>query len=448
MLSAGTSQSLALEPVTGFHSRSRGIPVVGGGGEERLILRPEHEPMADTPHSSLPGQPGHGMPGITSTTYDDALLGFLPSEQPAVDGEPETDNALWAVVFAGGIGSRFWPLSTPARPKPLLRLVGDRPLIADTLRRLQPLVPASRTLVLTSADIADAIRVAIPELPEKNMLVEPRPLGTAAALAWGAQEIINRVGRNTVFCALHADLSAQFEDEFRNTIRRAAAYAAKDDGKLVAIGARPTRPDTGFGYMLGGAELEPGISFAKGGACAVTRFVEKPGPLQAEEFISDGAMWNAGIYCWQAGTVLDALEANTTELADGLMYLTSGKVDRFFGMVQSISIERGLLERVDSLICVPSSFGWDDVGTWACLRRVRELDDTGNGVIGDALLVDAESNVVHTESGRVVVYGVNSLLVVSLPGVTFVTSLERAAELAPLFEALPKELRRNPTAEL
>ncbi len=403
--------------------------------------------MAELPNSSLPGQPGSGVPGISSTVFDDASIGFLPSEQPDSDGDLETDSALWAVVFAGGIGSRFWPLSTPERPKPLLRLVGDRPLIADTLRRLHPLIPAERTLVMTSADIADAIRAAIPQLPEKNMLVEPRPLGTAAALAWGAQEIINRVGRTTVFCALHADLSAQYEDEFRRSISRAAGYAARDEGALVAIGARPTRPDTGFGYMLGGAELEPGLPLAKGGACVVSRFVEKPGPLQAEDFIADGAMWNAGIYCWQAGAVLDALEAHTPELQDGLAYLANGKVDRFFGMVQSVSIERGLLERIDSLVCVPSSFGWDDVGTWACLRRVRELDDTGNGVIGDALLVDAESNVVHTESGRVVVYGVNSLLVVSLPGVTFVTSLERAAELAPLFEGLPKGMKRNPTAE-
>jgi mannose-1-phosphate guanylyltransferase len=144
--------------------------------------------MAESPHSSLPGQPGSGgMPGITTSAYDDATLGFLPQEQPETEAELGTDSALWAVVFAGGIGSRFWPLSTPEHPKPLLRLVGEHPLIADTLRRLQPLIPAERTLVLTSEDIADAIRDAIPQLPEKNMLVEPRPLGTAAALAWGAQ---------------------------------------------------------------------------------------------------------------------------------------------------------------------------------------------------------------------------------------------------------------------
>jgi mannose-1-phosphate guanylyltransferase len=419
-----------------------------------VLLPDEHSrlsnpDMADPTHSSLPGQPsGSGVPGISSTAFDDPALGFLTAEEPEGEGSVETDSALWAVVFAGGIGSRFWPLSTPERPKPLLRLVGDRPLIADTLRRLHPLIPAERTLVLTSADIAEAIRAVIPTLPEKNMLVEPRPLGTAAALAWGAQEIINRAGRDTVFVALHCDLAAQYEGEFRRSIREAAGYAAAEDAPLVAIGTRPTRSDTSFGYMLAGTELTPGVTLSQGGVCTVARFVEKPGPMQVEEFIEAGAMWNAGIYCWQAGAVLSALEANTPELQDGLAYLAAGKVDRFFGMVQSVSIERGLMERVEGLVCVPASFGWDDVGTWACLRRVRELDDTGNGVVGDAMLVDAESNVVHSEAGRVVVYGVNSLLVVSLPGVTFVTSLEKAAELAPLFDSLPKELRRNPTAEI
>ena len=143
--------------------------------------------MADTSNSSFPGQqPDHGLPGISSMAFDDPTLGFLPSEQPELEGELAVDTALWAVVFAGGIGSRFWPLSTPERPKPLLRLVGDRPLIADTLARLNPLIPAERTLVLTSADIAEAIHAAIPELPHKNLLIEPRPLGTAAALASGA----------------------------------------------------------------------------------------------------------------------------------------------------------------------------------------------------------------------------------------------------------------------
>jgi mannose-1-phosphate guanylyltransferase len=383
-----------------------------------------------------------------AAVVDDAAdaVGTLTAEQPEAEDALATDAALWAVVLAGGIGSRFWPLSTPQRPKQLLALVGDRPLIADTVGRLGPLIPAERVLVVTSRDIADALHAAIPEIPHANMLIEPRPLGTAAALAWGAQEVARRAGPKTVFCALHADLAAGYPDEFRRALRRAAGIAASDDC-LVALAARPTRPETGFGYMLPGAPLEPELPLSKGGACRVRRFVEKPGPILAEELIEAGALWNTGVFVWQAGVVLDALAAHTTELAHGLSALEAGRYDRFAGMIQSISIDRGLMERSERVVALTADFGWDDVGTWACLRRVRELDDTGNGVAGAAHLVDASSNIVHAESGTVVVYGVSKMLVVTLPGLTFVTSLDRATELNPLLDVLPSELRPRPARD-
>jgi len=173
----------------------------------------------------------------------------------------------------------------------------------------------------------------------------------------------------------------------------------------------------------------------------VARFVEKPGAILAEELIAQGALWNTGIFVWQAGTVLDALAERTPELQPGLAALAAGKMDRFSGLIQAVSIERGLLERSDDVIALPGEFGWDDVGTWASLRRVRELDDTGNGVWGPAHLVDASSCVVHADGGTtVVLYGLSGMLVVARPGLTFVTSIERAAELNPLLNALPDEL--------
>jgi mannose-1-phosphate guanylyltransferase len=412
--------------------------------------------MADTSAGTFPpaydGQDGgHGygeQPAGGEEQGDTTGVGVMPEEQLQPVDALRTRDALWAVIFAGGIGSRFWPLSTPERPKPLLKLVGESPLVADTVRRLHPLVPADRVLVFTSEDIADAVRGALPQVPTKNILVEPRPLGTAAALAWAAHEMATRAGPTAVFCALHADLAAQYEDEFRETIRQAAKLAG-EDGRLVAIAARPTRPETGFGYIVPGPVLDEDASgTVDGGARRIARFVEKPGPLLAEELIDGGALWNCGIYCWRTDVVMAALREHTTELQDGLGYLEEGRIDRFAGMIQNISIERGLLERHGDAVCLSAEFGWDDVGTWACLRRVRELDDTGNGVIGDALLVDASSNVVHAEAGRVVCYGVNSLLVVSLKGVTFVTTLDRARELNPLLDALPPQLKRNPIAEL
>jgi mannose-1-phosphate guanylyltransferase len=425
-----------------------------------------HRPRPASPDAFGPSGPPSGLPFGSPFPSAEVVeaVDTLPGEQPETDPSLQTGLSLWAVVFAGGIGSRFWPLSTPERPKQLLALLGDRPLIADTIARLAPTVPASRVLVLTSADIADALHAAIPDVPHANLLVEPRPMGTAAALAWGAHEIARRVGPKTVFCAMHADLAAGYPDELRRLLKRAAGIASHDP-VLVALGAEPTRPETGFGYLVPGEPLDAAAASADraGGATgaheassmvprtaaySVSRFVEKPGPLLAEELIADGAFWNTGIVVSQAGVVLDALTEVTTELQPGMAALTAGKLDRFAGLIQSVSLERGLLERIANVVVLPGEFGWDDVGTWASLRRVRELDDTGNGVWGSAHLVDSSSCVVHAEGGTVVAYGLSGMLVVSRPGLTFVTTLDRAVHLNPLLDALPESLAGRPRREL
>ena len=411
-----------------------GDAAAAGNGRE-----PRRGPPAAAP--TVPSVPIGGGAG-----REESGVGTLTQEEPAAEGEPRTEAALWAVVLAGGIGSRFWPLSTPERPKQLLSLVGERPLIADTIARLAPLVPPERVLVLTSRDIAERVHAAIPDVPAENMLVEPRPLGTAAALAWGAQEVARRAGPETVFCAMHADLACAFPDEFRRVLRQAATVAAVD-AHLVVVGARPTRPETGFGYMLTGAPLDADAMGASEGPAPVVRFVEKPGAILAETLIGEGALWNAGIYVWRASVVLEAIAQHCAELWPGLDALQAGDYERFAGTIQHVSIDRGLLERSDKVVALPADFGWDDVGTWAALRRVRDLDDTGNGGFGPVHFVECASNVVHCETGTVVAYGVSHLLLVALPGLTFVTTLERAAELNPLLEKLPAEMRKNPLGQ-
>jgi mannose-1-phosphate guanylyltransferase len=367
-------------------------------------------------------------------------------DAPRPDPQRDTDTTLWAVVFAGGIGTRFWPLATPRRPKQVLPLVNERPLIADTIARLAPAVPADRVLVVTSADIADAIRQAIPEVPAANHLVEPRPLGTAAALAWGATEVARRAGPDAVFVALHADLAVAFPDSFRQTLHRGAALAARHP-ILVAIGARPTRSETAFGYLLPGAPLDPDEGIADGGPCRVDHMVEKPRIALADTLIDQGALWYTGMCCLRARVALDELAANTPELRQALPALQAGDVVRYADLGTTVSIERGLLERTEQLVVLPGDFGWDDVGTWAALRRIRDLDDTGNGVMGPVHCVDASGNVVHADGGRVVVYGITGMLVVAMPGLTFVTSLDKATELGPLLNRLPGSLRFNPGQE-
>jgi mannose-1-phosphate guanylyltransferase len=373
-----------------------------------------------------------------------SAVGTLPAEQmQPVDGQ-FTDLAIWAVVFAGGIGSRFWPLSTPARPKPLLALVTGNSLLQDTVGRFQPLIPPERVLVVTSRDIAPAIRTAITDIPEANILIEPRPLGTSAALAWGAREVARRAGPHTSMVAVHCDLAVGFPGAFRESLRRAASLAHRERA-IVAIGTRPTRAEPQFGYIRVGFALDPDLALHEGGAHHVTEFIEKPTEAEAGALLDDGALWHSGIIVSSAEVLLENLEHCTKEIAPGFEALNAGNLPAFVGMIQSISLERGLLERANRLLVMLGDFAWDDIGTWGSLRRARDLDDDGNGALGHVEFVDAASNVVHTEAGTVVLYGVNKLLVVSLPGLTFVTTLEKAGDLKALLDALPGSMRINPS---
>jgi mannose-1-phosphate guanylyltransferase len=371
-----------------------------------------------------------------------AALDTQPAEQPAAARDLEADAALWAVVLAGGIGSRFWPLSGPRRPKQLLRLLGDDPLIADCIGRLDPLIPAERVLVVTSADIAPAIREAIPGVPQRNVLVEPRPLGTAAAVAYGAREVSRRAGPDTLACALHADIAASFPDAFRHTVRLAGAVAATNDA-IVTIGTAANRAEPGFGYVVPAAPLSVDQPFLQGGAAFVERFVEKPSAEVAAGLMAQGAVWHTGICVWRARTMLEMLLQLTPEVSPALHLLESGRLEAFFAAVESTSIERGLFERSRRLIVVPGEFGFDDVGTWASLRRARDLDDSGNGGHGNAHFVDATGNIVHADGTDVVVYGVDNLLVVTIEGITFVTTVEKATDLRPLLDRLPADVRKR-----
>ncbi len=350
---------------------------------------------------------------------------------------------IWAVVFAGGIGSRFWPLATPATPKPVLPLVGGRPLVAESIDRLDPLIPADRVLVVTSADIADAVRAAVPALPAPNVLIEERPIGTAAALAWGVSEVSRRAGDDTMVCAMHVDLAAAFPAALRDAIRRAALTASRERA-LVTIGVRPSRPEPSFGYIRAGSLIGGSEPLDRGGAADVSEFVEKPGPVAAAALVREGALWHSGMIIGSAREFRDALAMYVPEVSGGLRQLASGDVAGFSATARPVSIERGLLERIGRLVVMAPEFGWDDIGTWAGLRRVRELDDTGNGALGDVHFVDSTGNVVHAERGTVVLFGVSQLLVVTRPGITFVTTLERAADLKPLLDSLPGSARINP----
>lgn len=340
----------------------------------------------------------------------------------------------WIVVLAGGVGSRFWPLSTPARPKQLLPLVTDASLLSDTLRRLAPLAPRERTLVLTNAALVSAVAGLLPSLPRENIIAEPAPAGTAAALAWAAAVVESRDGGDAVMLCVHADWAIGDEPGFRTALER-AARAAERHRSLVTVGVVPSRPDPGFGYIQPGDEVEAGVF-------RVRRFVEKPDRRRAESMRSEGYLWNSGIFVWRAGDYLAEVRAHTPEVAPALD-AAGGDIGRFFGGVRSVSVDVGVLERSSRVLVLPGDFGWDDVGTWAALHRVRALDPSGNALHGAVHALDSSGNVVHSDGSPVALYGVHDLVVVTTNGMTLVTTTERAADLKTLIESLPAGMRER-----
>jgi mannose-1-phosphate guanylyltransferase len=338
----------------------------------------------------------------------------------------------WAVILAGGVGSRFWPLSTPQRPKQLLALVNDAPLLVNTVRRLAPAVPAERTLVITNASLAEAVRSMVPQLPAENVIAEPRAAGTGPALTWAALEIDRRDADTSVMLCVHADWAIGDEREFRSTLER-AARVAEQHAALVTVGVIPARPDPGLGYIQPGEAVD--------GARRVARFVEKPDRATAERMVREGYLWNSGIFVWRVKDFLDEVRAHAPEIADATRSEAATDLRRFFAAVRPITVDYAVMERSARVLVLPGDFGWDDVGTWGALHRVRALDAASNAVAGAVHAVDASNNVVHADSGTVVLYGVHDLVVVTRAGLTLVTTRDRAADLKTLLERLPPGVR-------
>jgi mannose-1-phosphate guanylyltransferase len=337
----------------------------------------------------------------------------------------------WAVILAGGSGTRFWPLSTPDNPKQLLPLTGPRSTAEDAVVRLDGLVPRERVLVVTGASLAPTLRQRL-RLEAANVLVEPRPASTGPALVWATVEALRRDAEAEVL-SLHADWAVGDSGEFRRTAD-AALRVARLHQCLVTVGIVPSRPETGYGYIVPGKDLGDG-------ARTVARFVEKPDAATALDLMADGALWNSGLFAWTGATLVAEIERHTPEIARHLHRLGSGDVAGFFREVTPVSIDVGLLERSAAVAVVSGIFAWDDVGTWEALGRVRPKDAEGNVLVGRAVAHESHDCVVWAEDDVVVLSGVRDLVVVRANGRVLVMPRNRAGEMKRLLDALPQDVR-------
>jgi mannose-1-phosphate guanylyltransferase len=337
----------------------------------------------------------------------------------------------WAVILAGGSGTRFWPLSTPEHPKQLLPLAGATSTAEETIDRLTGLVPRDRILVVTGAALATPLERRL-KLPADNILIEPRAASTAPALIWATTEAQRRDPDAEVL-SLHADWAVGDAAAFRRTAESALSAARQYD-RLVTVGVVPSRPETGYGYIVPGPALGDG-------ARMVARFSEKPDAATALDLMAAGALWNSGLFAWTAARLLAEAERHTPEVSAELATLRSGDVARFFREVTPISIDVGVLERSSSVAVVSGAFAWDDIGTWQALTRVRAKDPQGNIVVGPAFMHNAEDCIVWSQRDTVVLSGVQDLIVVQANGRILVMPAEHAASMKQLLDALPPDIR-------
>lgn len=325
-----------------------------------------------------------------------------------------------ALIMAGGSGERFWPLSRGKRPKQLLRLTSDKEtMLEESVRRIAPLIGAENVFVATTRELAPSIRAAEVGVADENVLAEPARRNTSGCLAWAAAIMMARFPGETVTMAvLTADHAIGTPAKFRSCVR-AAMTAAEKNNAIVTIGVKPTRPETGYGYIEAVRSV-PG----QRGVRRVARFREKPYYDLALQFLDSGHhYWNSGMFFWKVGTFVSELAAASPihgdvieDIVDDLARNRRKAAEKNFERLPDVSIDYALMEKTKNVLMVEATFPWDDVGAWDALERSRKPDATGNVVEGGAVLVHTTGSIVINDAGpekmAVAVVGGENLVVI------------------------------------
>jgi mannose-1-phosphate guanylyltransferase len=352
--------------------------------------------------------------------------------------------ATYAVIMAGGAGTRFWPVSRAATPKQLVRIVAETTMIQATVARLQPLIPAERVLVITTAQLAAETRRQLPMLAPEAVIAEPVGRDTAACVALAAL-VVERRDPGSSMVMLPADQVISPADAFQQALR--AGIAAAGEGRLVTFGIVPRHPATGYGYLKLGADLgsRAGVPVRQ-----VERFVEKPDLARAQGYLADGGYrWNSGIFCWQAAVVLRELSRHVGWLTAALApaaaaWNTPGfeaALAAAYGPLKRISIDYALMERAEDVAAVEGDFAWDDLGSWDALPAHLPPGEAGVQTRGETVVVGSRDCLVMAEPGAplVAVAGCRDLTVVATRDAVLVVPRGQGQEV----KAVVDELRRS-----
>ena len=354
----------------------------------------------------------------------------------------------YGLILAGGRGTRFWPRSRRAQAKQVLKVVGDKSLIQNTVERLRTLIPPEHIWVLTNEHLRKQIIKQLPGVPSRQIIAEPEQRNTAPAIGLAAH-ILHSFDPDAVMGVFPSDHVIADTKAYLRMLK--PAFRAAEQGKIAVLGVRPRWAETGYGYI----EFPEGVSLDASSCAPVVRFREKPNAETAQEFLAAGNYyWNAGMFFWRASTLLDALRAYLPKIATLLAGLPrfghrdfAARMKAVFPLCENISIDYGVLEpaaAAGNVVGVPcSEFGWNDVGSWNAVYELIERDADGNSVRSPLLTSGSTGNYVDAGGKLVALLGVNDLIVVDTPDALLVADRNRAQEVGDLVKMLEKAKRHE-----
>lgn len=343
---------------------------------------------------------------------------------------------LTALIMAGGKGTRFWPLSTEEKPKQFLNLIGKETMIQMTVNRIKPIIPIERIFVCTGEMYVDLVKEQLPELPERNIIVEPEGRNTAPCIALSAM-VIDRYYKNSNMVVLPSDHLIKDEEEFRSTLLAADNFIKEKDEAIVTLGMSPSRPEVGYGYIKYSNEVLKSDDFR---VIKVDAFVEKPNLDTAKKYLREGNyLWNGGMFIWSINNVINQIKMYSTDTYNALISVMEVNekglqetINKNYENTEATSIDYAVLEKSKDVYVIPSNFGWDDVGSWEALDRYRDKDDAGNVLVGQSTAVKANNNLVISSSNKVVVEGLSDIYVIENDGKVLVGHKSNVANVKDL----------------
>lgn len=320
---------------------------------------------------------------------------------------------LCALIMAGGKGTRFWPLSTEEKPKQFLSLIGKDTMIQMTVNRIKPIIPLEKIFVCTCNKYVSLVREQLPELSEKNIIIEPEVRNTAPCIALSAL-IIERYYKGSNMLVLPSDHLINNEEEFRSIVKMGNKFLESNEDAIITLGMKPDRPETGYGYIKYTNSLGEKNKF---NIFKVDRFIEKPSLEKAEEYLKGEYLWNGGIFLWKTSTIISEVKKYSIQT-----YMAIHKIqiaeenflqqlinDKYYE-TESISIDYAVLEKSRKVFVIPSAIGWDDIGTWKSVERYKKKDINNNILDGNAKAIESKSNIAINNRKRLVMIGIDDVM--------------------------------------